>query len=316
MLRTRVSAVAALAVIAIVAPAATAQNPVVVTFNGANGANDLNLFVINDQNLVQPPPPTSGANSVFNWGAGNGISDNAGAAGGGLMSPAPVIDATAAYAGPGGSASPTTWNLNTGASVSTMVQVQALPGNRFLQLGFLNQLNNALNGNAAQTNAAFVSVRLYPNERLEMQTKSVNGGTVGADFTAGGTNLTLNNWYRIGLDVKETSATNFSATVHLDDYGPTGTALVGNLFTGTLTATVTGFEVSNGGLLGADGLGIAAFRQVDSPAFFDSFSVIVLVPEPTCLLAVAGCAGGLRLLWRRRRFRNSAQDSASVMSRL
>src|SRR4029453_11510328 len=102
------------------------------------------------------------------------------------------------------------------------------------------------------------------------------------DFQPAGASLTLNNWYRISLNVQETSPTNFSATAIFDDFGTTGTALVSNLFTGTLTATVSGFELSNGNLLGGDGLAVAAMRQVASPANFDNF--VVVVPEPACAL--------------------------------
>src|SRR5205814_420197 len=185
-----------------------AQNPVNVTFNGPNGANDLNLFFINLDRNVQP---TSGTGSVFNWDAAAGISDNAGAPGGGLLTNA--TDSTAVYTGAGGTANPT-------------------------------------------------------------------------------------KWYRISLNLQETSPTNFSATAIFDDFGPAGTALVGNLFTGTLTGTVSGFEVANGNTLGADGLAVAAMRQVASPANFDSF--VVVVPEPACALALAAAAGTVWTLRRRR----------------
>ena len=297
-LPVRLAPAALVVAITVTAPAAHAQS-VTVTFNGPNGANDLNLFVFNDANLGQPPPPTSGPNSVFNWSATAGVSDNNGSPGGGLLTYTNPIDATAAYAGPGGTANPTTWNLQTGATIATMVQVQTLPTDRFLQIGFQNQLNNALNNNAAQANQAFVSVRLYPTSELQMQTKPVGGTTTNSDFVGAGTNLTLNNWYRLALSVQETSPTNFSATVSFDDYGPTGTSFVSNLFTGTQMATITGFEVSNGGLLGADGLGIAAWRQVDGAANLDNWQ-ITPVPEPTSPLILAGLAG-LGLAFRARR---------------
>jgi hypothetical protein len=280
------------------APAALGQGPIVVSFNGANGANDLNQFVVNvDGNLL----PTTGAGSVFNWDAAAGVNDNGGNPGGGLLTN--TTDATAAFAGAGGTANPTVWNLGAGATVTTMLKVAALPTNRFIQIGFMNQLSNSLNNNAAQAPTAFVSVRLYQNSRLEFQTKSVGAGTTNADFVGAGADLTLNNWYRVSLTVQETSPTNFSATVRLDDFGASGTALVSNLFTGTRTATVTGFEVSNGNTLGADMRGIAAMRQVDGAANFDNFTVTA-VPEPVAPLAVAACAAA-GLFVRRRRQRGA-----------
>jgi hypothetical protein len=311
MTRSWLRAATAVAAIAIVAPTTSAQNAVNVTFNGPNGANDLNLFFVNlDRNVI----PTSGAGSVFNWDAAAGVSDNGGAPGGGLLTNA--TDATAVYTGAGGTANPVKWNLNSGARVSTMFMATALPTDRFIQIGFMNEASNSLNNNAAQTGStAYVSVRVYPTSQLEFQTKNTTAGTNNVNFQPAGASLTLNNWYRISLNVQETSPTNFSATAVFDDFGPAGTALVSNLFTGTLTATVSGFELGNGNLLGGDGLAVAAMRQVASPANFDNFTVVVAVPEPTWMLALAAGAG---VLWkfRRRRSENATHDSVSDASRV
>jgi hypothetical protein len=285
----------AVMVCAAAVPAALAQGPVLVTFNGPNGANDLNQFFINvDRNVL----PTTGTGSVFNWDAAAGINDNGGNPGGGLLTNA--TDATAVYTGAGGTTNPTKWNLGNGPTVSTMFKVTAAPTDRFIQIGFMNEANNSLNNNAAQSGTtAFISVRVYPDSRLEFQTKNTAPGTANANFTPGGTPLTLNNWYRIAFRVQETSPTNFTATAVFDDFGPSGTTLVSNLFTGSLTATVTGFEVSNGNTLGGDMLAVAAMRQVASPANFDSFGAIP-VPEPVAPLAVVACAAAGWFVRRRR----------------
>jgi hypothetical protein len=286
-----IRAVALAAAIAL-APAAVAQ-PVTVTFNSAT---DINNFIVNDQNLGQPPPPTSGTGSVFTFDPAAGINDNGGQPGGGLITNG-GIDATAGYVGPGGQANPKTFNLQTGATVSIMVKATTLPTDRFVQIGFMNQPSNALNTNAANNSNAFISVRLYPTERLNFQYKPAGSNTATApDFQAATANmLTLNNWYRLSFFVQETSPTNFTATTTLDDFGASGLSLVSNLFTGTLPATgLTGFELSNGSLLSADGLGIAAMRQVTSSANFDQFQVTFApVPEPSSLALVGVMACGL-----------------------
>src|SRR5262245_1792072 len=90
----RLAPAALVVAITVAAPAAHAQ-PITVTFNCPNGANDLNLFYINlDRNGL----PTSGTGSVFNWSPTAGINDNSGSPGGGLLTN--TIDATAAYLGP------------------------------------------------------------------------------------------------------------------------------------------------------------------------------------------------------------------------
>src|SRR4051812_39245498 len=99
-------AAAAVVAITVVVPVASAQ-PVLVTFNGANGANDLNNFVVNHDGT---PIPTSGAGSNFNFSPTAGVMDNGGSAGGGLVTTSTgggtAMDAGASYVGPGGAANP------------------------------------------------------------------------------------------------------------------------------------------------------------------------------------------------------------------
>jgi hypothetical protein len=258
-----------------------------VTFNGANGPNDLNLFLFNHDGTTFTPGTGAGQNFAHSPTAG--VLDNTGGtAGGGLTTT--NFDSQMNYVGPGGQANPTTFNLATGRTVSVMLNSAAWGTGRVGQLGFLNQVNNSFNNDPpANDNVAYIAVRPYGTGQLELQTKNavVGAGTVNTNFVAGGTSLVNGSWYKLSFTATETSPGTFSATVALDNYGTAGTAFVSNQFTGTLNnIAITGFEAANGNPLG-DGLAIAGFRQVVDNPNVDNFA-IVPVPEPASVLGVCG----------------------------
>jgi hypothetical protein len=271
---------------ALLAPPAAAQ--VNVTFNGANGANDLNLFVLNHDGTTFTPG--SGANQNFAWSATAGVNDNGGQPGGGLTTT--TFDSQMNYVGAGGQANPTTYNLAAGRTVSVMMNSAAWGTQRIGQLGFLNQVNNSFNSDGTVSDpVAYIGVRPYGTGQLELQTKNaVTGATpVNTNFTAGGTSLVNGTWYKLTFTATETSPGTFTASVALDNYGTAGTAFVSNLFTGTLpNILITGFEGSSNPL--GDGIAIAGYRQVLDTPNLDNFAVTP-VPEPTMLLFLAG--GGI-----------------------
>src|SRR5262245_11184070 len=149
-------------------PAASAQ--VNVTFNGAAGANDLNLFNLNHNGVVFAPGTGAGQNFAHSPTAG--VSDNGGQPGGGLTTT--NFDSQMNYVGAGGLANPTAFNLNAGFRVSIFMNSVAWGTGRIGQLGFINQANNSFNNDGAPNDsAAFLGVRPHGTGQLELQTKNV-----------------------------------------------------------------------------------------------------------------------------------------------
>jgi hypothetical protein len=257
-----------------------------VTFNGPNGANDLNLFVLNHDGTTFTPGTGTGQN--FAWSATAGVNDNGGQPGGGLTTT--NFDSQMNYVGPGGLANPTTFNLTNGRTVSVMINSAAWGTARIGQLGFLNQVNNSFNADGAVSDpVAYIGVRPYGTGQLELQTKDAvaGAGTVNTNFTAGGTSLVNGTWYKLTFTATRTSPGTFTASVALDNYGTAGTTFVSNQFNGTLSnIPITGFETSNGNPLG-DGMAIAGFRQVTDLPNVDNFA-ITPVPEKASVLGVCG----------------------------
>jgi len=262
---------------------ASAAKAVVVNFNG--GAQDLT----NNFNCDFDGNPVA-SNPTFSDTAG--VSDNGGMPGGGLVGN--NTDVTCVYTGAGGAASPASFDLTTGQSVSLFFQSAAPGTNRIVQVGFINQVNSSFNNDAGKTppNTAFITARPYGTGQVEFQIKDATDGTHNTTLAPAGTALTPNNWYKITLAVQEldTTANTFAYNVSLDNYGADGVSSPVNVFTsGPKTATIAGGAAAFG-----SGVGYPGFRQISASPNMDNFEAAPgQVPEPASLGLMGLLAAGL-----------------------
>lgn len=186
-------------------------------------------------------------------------------------------------------------------NISAMVNVVAAgeTGNRLLHLGFANEPNAGLNGNAG---LAFMGFRLNPTAvgstvfSPQWQTKTAAAGVVN---TSGGGNqtLTAGNWYQVSITFSNQGGGSILGSGFVQDFGAAGTT-AGSVTTLTPTA-LTSTDIA------ADVSVWAAFRSFanDGAAGLDDFLAnAVGVPEPGAMTLLAIGFGSFLVL--RRKLRN------------
>lgn len=156
----------------------------------------------------------------------------------------------------------------------------------FYQMGLVSDLNERLDGGSAAN--SYASVRIMPSTTttptdvfLQVETKLSGGGRVRVTPGQTGT-LTAGHWYRVASSFENTSATQVTVSMALEDWGVTGAALQATVFSLAPTlVNLAGADQING-----DGLVYAGYRAFDEGGtdLLDNFSV---VPEPATLLGAA-----------------------------
>ena len=189
------------------------------------------------------------------------------------------------------------FDLTTNAqfTVSMFFKPLSASGAPALQVGFTDA---ATHGFAANTNDAFLSVRIVGNgsTNWNFQTQTKNAGTTTATAVtlAGGSNIALStsNFYKLsGAFTRTATANTFNYTFTLENYGTTGAGVPSTVFTlnGSLSNSTLYSDTAVNG----------AFRSGEGAANnFDNFAV---VPEPRTIAMRVGGFGCLFAFQRRRR---------------
>jgi hypothetical protein len=174
------------------------------------------------------------------------------------------------------------------------VSTQTAGGNRLLQLGFVNESTNGMNGNAG---IAFTSLRLSSAGTSgniytpQFQTKTAAGATVSTTLTPNVT-LTPGEWYELSGTFLNLGGGNIQASGFLQDFGTDGQtagSVVFNFPTTTLNSTDIASDSSVWGALrgfNADGL-----NEVDNFR-----AGVVVVPEPSATALIFVGLGGFYLV--------------------
>jgi len=176
-------------------------------------------------------------------------------------------------------------------TVSSMLNVsaQTAGGNRLLQLGFVNESTNGMNGNAG---ISFTSLRLSStgasgNVYTPMyQTKTAAGSTVGYNLSPNIT-LTAGEWYELSGSFINLGGGQILATGFLQDYGTSG-VIPGSVVYSFPSTVLTSADIA------ADPTVYAALRgfKNDGLNTVDNFIGYGVVPEPgTISLLLLGLAG-------------------------
>jgi hypothetical protein len=191
-------------------------------------------------------------------------------------------------------------NATTGTiTVSSLFQYRQDNGGgtalTFAQIGLSGNATMGFNG---LDNAQFLTARINRTAAdtftLQYQTKASASGT----STATGSNvtslaLTAGNWYLLSMSFTKGSGTTVSGAISLDNYGVSGTSLVGTVGSSNMT------DVDIGSLFN-DSTTYLGARSLAGSSFigFDSISA---VPEPATFALLAGALALGLVMWRRRR---------------
>jgi hypothetical protein len=157
------------------------------------------------------------------------------------------------------------------------VSTQTAGGNRLLQLGFVNESTNGLNGN---TGLAFTSLRLSSTGTSgdvytpQWQTKTAAGATVSTSLAPNVT-LIAGEWYELEGSFLNLGGGNILATGFLQDYGTSG-VIPGSIVYSFPSTTLTSADIAS------DPTVYAALRgfKNDGLNTVDNFLAASVIPEP------------------------------------
>jgi len=235
-------------------------------FNAAGAlANNFNVY------LNATPPLGSPYSQVTSGGVGG-----SGAVSVALGSTTVTADATLIY-------NNLAFDFSTAGSTLTIasmlnVSTQTAGGNRLLQLGFVNENTNGLNGNAG---IAFTSLRLSSAGTSgniytpQYQTKTAAGSTVSTTLSPNIT-LTPGDWYELSGSFQNLGGGNIEANGFLQDFGTDGQTPGSVLFTFPAT-TLNSTDIASDSSVWA---GLRGFKA-DGLNTVDNFTASIVVPEPS-----------------------------------
>ena len=174
-------------------------------------------------------------------------------------------------------------------TVSSMLDVGAINGggNRLLQLGFVNENTNGMNGNAG---VAFTSLRLSSVGATgttftpQFQTKTAAGGAVSTSF--GNITLLAGEWYQLTGTFINLGGGNILAKGFLQDFGTSGVFPESVVYTFPDTLLTSADIASDSSVYAA----LRGFKN-DGLNTVDNLSAVMVVPEPaTFSLVLLGLA--------------------------